>query len=519
MAQRGAMRWLGLAALLALRCDCSTFGLGAAGEESGDGPSSTVATVAMGPGGGPSSTVGGGSAPDAGTASGGRASAGASTLDGSTQVEPASGSEASGAASTGEPAECVVRADCEDPATPFCVADECVGCDQTDAPSTACAGLSEDTPVCAGGACVECSADDHVLCQGNTPVCGADNSCTACTVHSDCPDTACDLQSGACFGPEYVLHVDRTATCDGDGSMATPFCKIAIAFQKMIGSGNVAAGWTVKIKSGNYVEEPLVVPDAALVVLSGWDGVPKIRAQGDTDVTLTIANDATVYIDHIAFNSNDSDNGIECTNATVWIDESRIAANTNQGYQSTDCDTTIRRTVIYDNDGGGLASYGPGHTYLINSYVSGNGTQNFGDYAGIRSAQGNEMHILYTTVANNLSETGPRSLHCTADAGVAEIRNSVLIAFGGMASIDCPMGVFRHSALDEEVLDGMDNIAVTVMDIMNFFNPPAMNGIYTAKADTPLATLGLWMEGDPLIDYDGTPRGTDAPDYAGADKP
>lgn len=422
--------------------------------------------------------------------------------------------------STGPDPVCSDSKPCEDPATPFCVADECVSCDQTDAPATACAGLSEDTPVCAGGVCVECSADDHALCQGNTPVCGADNSCTACTVHSDCPDTACNLQSGACFGPEYVIYVDRTATCDvGDGSMAMPFCKIAMAFQKMIDSGDVASGWTVKIKSGNYVEEPLVVPDAALVVLSGWDGVPKIRAQGDTDVTLTIANDATVYIDHLAFNSNDSDNGIECTNATVWIDESRIAANTNQGYQSTDCDTTIRRSVIYDNDGGGLASYGPGHTYLINSYVSGNGTQNFGDYAGIRSAQGNEMHIIYTTVANNLSETGPRSLHCTADAGVAEIRNSVLIAFGGMASIDCPMGVFRHSALDEEVLDGMDNIAVTVMDIMNFFNPPAMNGIYTAKADTPLATLGQWMDGDPLIDYDGTPRVTDAPDYAGADKP
>lgn len=420
---------------------------------------------------------------------------------------------------TGPDPVCNDAKPCPDDATPFCVDNECVSCDKTDSPSEACAAQDAKTPVCAGGACVECSADDKALCAGNKPVCGADNTCTACTVHSDCPDTACNLESGACFAPEFVIYVDRTADCAmGDGTMALPFCKIGMAFQKMIDSGDVASGWTVKIKASNYVEDPLVVPDAALVVLSGWDGVPKIRAQDDSDVTLTIANEATVYIDHLAINSNDNDNGIECTNARVWIDESRLAGNKNQGYQSTDCDTTIRRTVIYDNDGGGLASYGPGTTLLINSFVSGNGTQNFGDYAGVRSAQGNEMHILYSTIANNLSETGPRSLHCTADAGVAEIRNSVLIAFAGMSSIDCPMGVFRNSALDEEPLDGMDNIAVTVMDIMTFFNPQ-MNGIYTAKPDTALATLGKWADGDPLIDFDGTARVTDAPDFAGADKP
>ena len=79
--------------------------------------------------------------------------------------------------------------------------------------------------------------------------------------------------------------------------------------------------------------------------------------------------------------------------ATVWIDDAHLATNKAQGYVSTDCISRINRTVMFDNDGGGLASYGAGSTHIINSYISGNGTQNGGDFSGVRSAQGNELHL------------------------------------------------------------------------------------------------------------------------------
>jgi hypothetical protein len=58
------------------------------------------------------------------------------------------------------------------------------------------------------------------------------------------------------------------------------------------------------------------------------------------------------------------------------------------------------------------------------------------------------------------------------------------------------------------------------MDIMTFFNPQN-NGVYTAKPDTALKDLALWVTGDPRIDFDGTARtDTDSsPEFAGADKP
>ncbi len=415
--------------------------------------------------------------------------------------------------------ECSDADPCSDAAAPFCVGGKCVPCDQADA--AACVDLDAAAPVCSEGACVECSADDKALCEGNKPVCGADNTCAACTDHPECPDSACNLETGACFGLDYVIYVDKAAPCDvGDGTMAMPFCKIVQAFDKML-ADDVSLGWTIKIKSGNYVEDPLVVPEGALVVMSSWDGIqPKIRATPGSGPTLSVSNATNLYIDRLAFNLNDEYNGIVCASAKVWIDGSRMASNAGQGYESTECDTWVRNSVIFKNGSGGLASYGAGQTWITNTYVTGNGTQNLDDYGGLRSSQGNEMHIRYSTVANNLTGTGPRSLHCTADAAPTEIRNSVLIAFTNMNSVDCPGGTFSNSALDEGAIDGDTNLVATIDDLVNFFSPPN-NGVYAALPGTGLDGLALWVTGDPTTDFDGTARiNTDGEkDFAGADKP
>jgi hypothetical protein len=300
--------------------------------------------------------------------------------------------------------------------------------------------------------------------------------------------------------------------------MEAPFCKIGDAFAKIAGD-DVTLGWTVKIKGGNYLEEPLFVPDGATVVLTRWgDTSPKIRALDDSGATLTIQNGSKGYIDRLAFNSNDSNHGVVCANATVWIDDTRIAGNKGEGYDSTDCTSRIDRSVIFDNDGGGIASYGAGTTHIANSYISGNGTQNGGDFGGIRSAQGNELHLIYSTVVNNLSAAGPRTLQCV-DAGTVEVRNSVLIGFG-LPSVDCPTATFTTSAVDEGTVEGDGNLIAVQMDIMNFFNAPNA-GVYTALADTAISMLAVWKEGDPKTDFNGTPRANmdGAMDYAGADRP
>ncbi len=400
----------------------------------------------------------------------------------------------------------------------FCEAEKCVTCDQTPDGDVACAGEDPGTPVCADTACVECTTDKASQCMGNTPVC-VDNACSACTQHAECPDSACNLETGACFGLDYVLYVDRTAPCDGAlGTMEAPFCKIADSFQAMI-DGDVTLGWTVKIKPGSYIEVPLVVPDGALVSFTRWgDGSVKIRAADDAGDTLTIQNASKVFLDRLEFKSNADFNGVLCASADVFADDVRFTANRLQGYESTDCNTTINRSVLFDNDGGGLASYGAGTTHVVNSYITGNGTQNFGDYGGVRSAQGNELHLVFSSVVNNLSQTGPRSLHCVDD-GAVEVRNSVIIGFAP-PSVDCPQAIITTSAVDEGAMDGDTNLMAVNADIMNFFDPPTA-GVYPAKLDSPIKELAVWKTGDSKTDFNGTARVNmdGGLDYAGADKP
>ncbi len=298
--------------------------------------------------------------------------------------------------------------------------------------------------------------------------------------------------------------------------MELPFCKIGDGLAKM--NEDLTVHYTIKIKGGNYLEDPLVVPDGATVVLTRWgDTSPKIRALDDSGPTLTIANGSKVFIDRLAFNSNDSNDGIVCATANVWIDDTRIASNKGQGYESDACTSRIVRSVIFDNDGGGVASYGVGTTHVINSYVTGNGTQNGGDFGGILSAQMNELHVIYSTVVNNLSEIGPRTLKCV-EAGPAEVRNSVLIGFG-TPSVDCATAVITNSAVDEGAVDGDGNVLATLMDIMNYFEAPSA-GVYAAKAGTAIETLAVWKDGDPKTDFNGTARANmdGANDHAGADK-
>lgn len=414
--------------------------------------------------------------------------------------------------------ECDANKPCD--AGKFCVDEACVSCDQTDDGDAACAGESAETPVCDAGACVECSADNATLCTGSSPVC-VDNECTACTEHSECPDTACNFETGACNGLDYVIYVDRAAPCDGAlGTMEAPLCKIGDAFAVMMANEQgVAAGWTIKVKAGNYIEEPLLVPDGSVVTFTRWgDGSVKVRAPDDAGDTMLIQNGSTVYLDRLEFKSNADFNGVVCAGSKVYADDVRFTANRLQGYESTDCDSKLNRVVVFDNDSGGLASYGAGVTTVTNSYISGNGSQNFGTYGGVLSAQGNEMHLIFSTVVNGLSQMGPTSLQCV-DSGPTEVRNSVLIGFAA-PSVDCPTAVITTSAVDEGAVDGDGNVIAVKADIMNFFDAPTA-GVYPAKAGTPLQDLAVWKTGDPKVDFNGTARvNTDAGmDFAGADKP
>jgi tRNA A-37 threonylcarbamoyl transferase component Bud32 len=370
--------------------------------------------------------------------------------------------------STGPTPACREDSDCGG-GTPFCADETCVACDGTPDPNAACAGLGEDLNYCVGGECHECSVDDN-QCAKSTPVCDASSlECVGCTLHAQCPDSACTLETGVCNDTAYVLYVDRLVLdcMAGDGSEATPYCKITDAIVRTM--DEPGAGWTIKIRAGNYTEEPLMIPGEAQITLSGWDGTPRLRANDDSGPTLTINGGAKVQLDHLQFSNNDSAEGVRCTGGRVWADDVKLSTNKAAGYYSTDCTSIFNRTVFYDNDGGGIESYGVGTTTIISSYVTGNGTQNSGDYGGIRSAQENELHLVYSTVVNNLSKSGPRSLHC--DRRRVPGGGPQLGAHRVRGAVGRLPGRHLHHVGARRGVDGEGVLVATMADIENFFEP------------------------------------------------
>lgn len=415
---------------------------------------------------------------------------------------------------------CVDDAECkaESADTPFCVNKECVNCSGTAEPDTACAGLDPAMPVCSDdGACVVCTPENATMCMGSSPVCdAASNECVGCVSHDQCGMSACNQETGACFAPEYVIWVDVAAQCDvGDGSMAMPYCQIAQALDK-VAMNDPSLGWTIRIKTGNYTQTSLTVPDGSNIAIVGDGGVAKIKSTAAP--TLQVGANSKVFLGKLALNSNADFSGLACTGGQIWGQDLNFSLN-GQGYIGTDCSARFDRTVFYKNTSGGLSAYGVGSTHVVNSFVSNNGSNAESNYGGLLTAQGHELHVVYSTVVNNLSETGARSVQCLPDAGPTKIRNSVVIAFVA-PSIDCAGLTIEHSAVDEGKVDGDTNIVATMADAMNWFDPQ-VSGVYKAKVDSMLKDLALWMDGDPIADFNGDARPAmmDSLDYAGADRP
>lgn len=448
------------------------------------------------------------------------------TTSTTTTVDPTTGPDVTSTTTsdvTTEPTTGVVGCDgdddCGDPDKQFCVDNACVGCDGTAEPDATCAGVDAATPVCdsGSGTCVICTPDNQGLCSGTTPVCdAASNECVGCVAHDDCPQSACNVESGACFLPEYVLYVDSVAQCDiGDGTIAQPFCQITQALDH-VGMNDPSLGWTVKVKTGNYIQPALVVPDGSVVAIVGDGGVAKIRST--TAATLQVAGGSKVTLGKLNLASNAEDTGLTCSGSQILATDLTFSLN-RQGYVGTDCSAQFDRAVFYKNTSGGLSMFGGGETRVSNSYVSNNGSNAESNYGGLLTGQGHALELLYSTVVNNLSEIGARSLQCLDDAGPTTVRNSVIIAFVA-PSITCADLTIENSAVDEGAVDGDTNIPALMEDAMNWFDPQ-VGGVYKAKADTPIAELAVWKTGDPAADFNGDARpATDgSADYAGADRP
>ncbi|MFY0531584.1 hypothetical protein [Nannocystis pusilla] len=120
---------------------------------------------------------------------------------------------------------------------------------------TTCSDVDAATPVCdpESGKCVECTVEDASACAGETPVCDAESgTCVGCSEHAQCPNTACDIETGACFPdePGAIVFVENKLGGCGvapAGTEEDPFCSLSEAAEVLQESQPT----TIKVKPGS----------------------------------------------------------------------------------------------------------------------------------------------------------------------------------------------------------------------------------------------------------------------------
>jgi hypothetical protein len=407
----------------------------------------------------------------------------------------------------------VVNNDCSGD-TPYCVDMACVSCEKL----SSCAEFEPTKPACESksGHCVECITNDDCVsvdepaCDGETATCGP------CTEHDQCPMTACNLETGQCFPTDNILYVYNEINVCSDKveyglTPDKPLCTLSAALKRAVAGKPITIKVRPSVKSQNL---PAGLPIGAYVIaIVPQDAlVPTLLMSTSDFPALKLSSGNKVFMLKIAVQSGIGISGpaVDCGDASLWLDRQKIFGN-DVAIHADNCLLHLRRTVIFSNTGGGLDIEGSdpakANLWLENSFL----TENNGDtFGGLRLAGSASAKILYSTVALNKSVVPP--IDCVAGwSGKIEVRNSAIVDAGAHFGPGCnnpkPVNTWEEPVSDKNTLKGTT------------FGGFA-EGVYTALLNGKLAGQAQWKMGDPVADYDDTPRPTmEGADYAGADRP
>lgn len=401
-----------------------------------------------------------------------------------------------------------------DDSRPYCVEQSCVSCGGAGGDAF-CGERDLSTPACSpdAGTCAACGDVETFACGNGSPICDTTGACLGCTAHDQCGSGAChldtdDAQFGACFAQDAVVYVDATAICPGEGTVDAPNCSVAAAMSA-VPEGEERV---LRLAAGTYEQSATLAVDATVALIG--EGGPEISGSG-TGASLQLS-DGRVYVSRVRLSNNEEGEGIRCANASVRLTSSEVADNADYGiYTTGPCEVRLERSGLFGNDGGGARLLG-GTLTLDNSSISANGNGQRGP--GI-NAQYATLDILYSTIAGN-EGVGPDSLQCLESEG--EIRNSILVGQGDDSiALNCFTVDFDTNAVDASSFAGNGGSLVT-----DNFNPIWFNdfdgGDYRLGTPplTPFGGIAVWLDGDPLLDADGTARPQDdMTGYAGVDEP
>lgn len=285
-------------------------------------------------------------------------------------------------------------------------------------------GFTGGTLACDAGCLFDTAGCTAATGCGNGAVSGAEECDDGNLVAGDGCDPSCHLEPGyhcyddpsVCVPDSAVIFVDCAAPCVGSGTLADPYCSIQNAV------GNATNGQLIWLLAGSCVEDVIVGPTDADVVLAGEVGV---QWSGTSCPALKVDDrDVQVWRLHIL-------EGIEVlgTTASITVKNSEIGPSTGSCQAVLCIDQShceLHRNHIHDNAEGGL--WMNGATFrIVNNLIVDNGTLGSSRRGGLALDSSGSLpaEVVNNTIAYNLGRGSPflSGVNCVS---AVELRNNIL---------------------------------------------------------------------------------------------
>jgi parallel beta helix pectate lyase-like protein len=307
--------------------------------------------------------------------------------------------------------------------------------------SSECTSMTS-TPVCDvnAGKCAQCTTTSHDLCIGTTPRCEAD-ACVACIDDNDCSGTGVCLPDGSCAATSSIIHAianggsKMSTTCGGIGAGNACNLDTALSIAKA-GRNVIKLDTPAPAAYASEMNNFTVDADVAVnLVLDARGAVVHHNGNGaifsiNTNKGMTILggviegaqmgggdgiqckSSATLAVYGTSIRTND-ESGIDASGCTLVVVNADIRDNSKSGgagkfagIQANDGTSTVSRSVIASNRGGGITVSGNGVFKLVGNAFLGNGdpTGVAGGVSFLTGSAGNRLD--FNTFAENKAMAG-----------------------------------------------------------------------------------------------------------------
>lgn len=365
--------------------------------------------------------------------------------------------------------------------------------------------------------CVQCTPTSKAACTGVTPACGANLQCRGCEAHAECDSDACQF-GGACVAEQDVIYVKEGGTGVAPCTKAAPCGSLTVAYTQLGGNRR-----NIRVIGAFATETDVVGRNVAFLGDPDGTSVLKGLAAGGATPILDLSMGANVQLYGMTV-ADARVEGIKVSQTSeLTMVRSKIVNAAREGLTldgkatlrqvevsscndparrgirvDDDGSLTMDRSMVSENEGGGILVLDGGQFSITNSFIVGNKATG-GFFTNLPRA-GSKLE--FSTIVDNTAGTGNSAAGgVSCDSNGSFIRNNIIFR-----NVGGPNGMLQR--FGSCMISGNLELAATSAtdDTLKF----AGTKDYHLTSASPASVKDAGGLTCPAVDFDGEarPQGT-----------